>query len=311
MDVDNMVLHFDENQLQFLNYCLGFMMFGVALDLTLDDFKRVLSNPRSTLIGMTSQLVLLPLFTFFLVLIWDMPTSMKMGLLMVAACPGGNISNYLVHRSGGNTALSITMTSISTLLSVILTPFMFFIYTKYLFKMGSDVYVNVDMGEMIWILLQLILIPLSLGMSINHYFPNTTQKLIKVIRPLSITLLIVIIIVALSNNIANAQKYLSLVFFLVLIHNGGSYLIGYHFARVLKEPKENAKAVAFETGIQNAGLGLILIFNFFNGLGGMALVAAWWGVWDLVSGFLLSEYWSRGIVGRLFFSGSSGSKDST
>src|SRR5690625_5885766 len=146
-------------------------------------------------------------------------------------------------------------------------------------------------------------------MSINHYFPNTTQKLIKVIRPLSITLLIVIIIVPVSNNIANAQKYLSLVFFLLLIPNGGSFLIVYVFVRALKEPKENAQAGAFETGIQNAGLGLILIFNFFNGLGGMALVAAWWGVWDLVTGFLLSEYWSRGIVGRLFISGSSDSKD--
>lgn len=300
MDVDNMVLHFDENQLRILNYCLGFMMFGVALDLTADDFRRVLSNPRSTLIGMTSQLVLLPLFTFILVLLWDMPVSMKMGLLMVAACPGGNISNYLVHRSGGNTALSITMTSISTLLSVILTPFMFFLYTKYLFRFGTEVYVNVDMKEMIWILLQLILIPLTLGMSINHYFPRFTEKLVKIIRPLSITLLIGIIIVALSNNLVNAQQYLYLVFLLVLIHNGGSYLIGYYFARALKEPEENARAIAFETGIQNAGLGLILIFNFFNGLGGMALVAAWWGVWDLVSGFLLSEYWSRGIIGRLF-----------
>src|SRR5690625_7499575 len=109
-----------------------------------------------------------------------MPTSMKMGLLMVEACPGCNISNYLVHRSGGNTALSITMTSISTLFSVILTPFMFFIYTKYLFKMGSDVYVNVDMVEMIWILLQLILIPLTVGFRINHFFSNPHSNLFKI-----------------------------------------------------------------------------------------------------------------------------------
>ncbi len=300
MDVDSMVLHFDENQLRLLNYCMGFMMFGVALDLSTRDFKRVFLNPRSTLIGMTSQLILLPLFTFILVLVWDMPNSMKMGLLLVAACPGGNISNYLVHRSGGNTALSITLTSIATLLSVLMTPFMFFVYSRYFFKLQHEVALNVDIGQMIGILLQLILIPLALGMSIHHFFPRFTSRIKKVIKPLSIILLIIIIIVALSQNISNAKEYIPLVFALVLIHNGGAYLIGYLFAKSLKEPEENARAIAFETGIQNAGLGLILIFNFFNGLGGMALVAGWWGVWDLVSGFLLSEYWSRGIIGRVF-----------
>ncbi len=298
MDVDSMVLHFDESQLRLLNYCLGFMMFGVALDLTLDDFRRVVKSPRSTLIGMVSQLILLPVFTFILVLLWDMPNSMKMGLLLVAACPGGNISNYLVHRSGGNTALSITLTSIATLLSVILTPFMFFIYSQYFFKLQHEVALNVDMGDMIGILLQLILIPLAVGMGFNRFMPRLTHRIRKIIKPLSVLLLLIIIVIALSQNISNAKEYLPLVFALVLIHNGGSYLIGYFFAKWLRESEENARAIAFETGIQNAGLGLILIFNFFNGLGGMALVAGWWGVWDLVSGFFLSEYWSRGIIGR-------------
>lgn len=294
-----MVLHFDESQLRMLNYCLGFMMFGVALDLTLDDFKRLFRNPRSTLVGMVSQLILLPLFTLALVLIWNLPTSMKMGLLLVAACPGGNISNYLVHRSGGNTALSITMTSIATLVSVVMTPTLFYFYSQYILNLNEDFNISVDIGEMILILFQLIVIPLVLGMALYQYFPRFTAKLRKIIKPLSVVLLIVIIIIALWQNISNARQYLSMVFLLVLIHNGGAYLIGYYFAKAFKESEANARAIAIETGIQNAGLGLILIFNFFNGLGGMALVAGWWGVWDLVSGFFLSEFWSRGIVGRL------------
>lgn len=298
MDVDSMVLHFDESQLRLLNYCLGFMMFGVALDLTIADFKRVFLNPRSTLIGMTSQLILLPAFTMILVLLWDMPTSMKMGLLLVAACPGGNISNYLVHRSGGNTALSITLTSIATLLSVVLTPTIFFLYSRYLFKLQHEVALNIDIGDMIGILVQLIVIPLIIGMASNHYLPKITARIRRIVKPSSVILLIIIIIIVLWQNITNARQYLYMVFLLVLIHNCGAYIIGYYFAKILKEPEENARAIAFETGIQNAGLGLILIFNFFNGLGGMALVAGWWGVWDLVSGFLLSEYWSRGIIGR-------------
>ena len=299
MDVDSMVLQFDESQLRLLNYCLGFMMFGVALDLTVDDFKGIIKNPRSTLIGMASQLILLPLFTVVLVLIWDLPNSMKMGLLLVAACPGGNISNYLVHRSGGNTALSITLTSIATLLSVVLTPTLFFLYSRYIIQLQRDIELNIDIGNMISILFQLIVIPLVIGMAIYHFFPHFTARVRKIVKPLSVVLLIIIIIIALWQNITNAQQYLSMVFLLVLIHNGGAYLIGYYFAKAFKEPEANARAIAFETGIQNAGLGLILIFNFFNGLGGMALVAGWWGVWDLVSGFFLSEYWSRGIIGRL------------
>lgn len=299
MDVDSMVLQFDESQLRLLNYCLGFMMFGVALDLTLDDFKGIIKNPRSTLIGMASQLILLPLFTVVLVLIWDLPNSMKMGLLLVAACPGGNISNYLVHRSGGNTALSITLTSIATLLSVVLTPTLFYLYSRYIIHLQRDIELNIDIGNMISILFQLIVIPLAIGMAIYHFFPHFTARIRKIVKPLSVVLLIIIIIIALWQNITNAREYLSMVFLLVLIHNGGAYLIGYYFAKAFKEPEANARAIAFETGIQNAGLGLILIFNFFNGLGGMALVAGWWGVWDLVSGFFLSEYWSRGIIGRL------------
>lgn len=299
MDVDSMVLQFDESQLRLLNYCLGFMMFGVALDLTLDDFKGIIKNPRSTLIGMASQLVLLPLFTVILVLIWDLPNSMKMGLLLVAACPGGNISNYLVHRSGGNTALSITLTSIATLLSVVLTPTLFYLYSQYIIQLQRDVQLNIDVGNMISILFQLIVIPLVIGMALYHFFPHFTARVRKIVKPLSVVLLIIIIIIALWQNITNARQYLSMVFLLVLIHNGGAYLIGYYFAKAFKEPEANARAIAFETGIQNAGLGLILIFNFFNGLGGMALVAGWWGVWDLVSGFLLSEHWSRGIIGKL------------
>ncbi len=298
MDVDSMVLHFDESQLRLLNYCLGFMMFGVALDLTLNDFKRLLQNPRPALIGMVSQLFLLPIFTIILVLIWDLPNSMKMGLLLVAACPGGNISNYLVHRSGGNTALSITLTSIATLFSVVLTPTLFYFYSQFVIEMDQDVILTIDIWNMVSILFQLIVIPLVIGMSIHHFFPILTARIRKVIKPLSILLLIIIIIVALWQNISNAQQYLSMVFLLVLIHNGGAYLIGYFFAKALRQPEENARAIAIETGIQNAGLGLILIFNFFNGLGGMALVAGWWGVWDLVSGFLLSEYWSKGLTGR-------------
>ncbi|GAA5221122.1 bile acid:sodium symporter family protein [Membranihabitans marinus] len=291
IDVDNMVLHFDEGQLRTLNYCLGFMMFSVALELKKDDFMRVFKDPKSTLVGLSSQLILLPLFTFALILIWDLPQSIQMGLLMVAACPGGNVSNYLVHRAGGNTALSITMTSVVTLTSVLLTPLMFFIYSTYFFKIDLGANLTVDASKMVGILLQIILMPLVLGMLLNHYVPRFTNRIKRFVKPLSIILLLTIIAVALYRNIYNLQEYLYLVFFLVLVHNGLAYVIGYQYAKWWGQSDENARAVSFETGIQNAGLGLILIFNFFDGLGGMALVAAWWGVWDLVSGFLLSQYW--------------------
>ena len=275
-------------------------MFGIALDLSTKDFKFVFQHPKSVLVGLSSQLILLPVLTLMLIFIWKPPYSIQLGMVLIACCPGGNVSNYMVHRSNGNTALSITLTSIVTLAAVIITPFSFYLWSVFLQTPPNlDQTLAVDFGKMITIIFQLILVPISIGMIVNHYLPQIKKHIIKPVKWFSILLLIGIIIFALMGNVKQIRGYLSLVFLLVFIHNGLALLLGYQYARWWKLPKIDAKAISIETGIQNGGLGLILIFNYFEGLGGMTLVAAWWGVWHLISGFLLSSYWAFSIPDAL------------
>ncbi len=292
-DIDKVVINFDEGQLLLLNICLGFLMFGVSLDLSIRDFKYVFQKPKSVVIGLTSQLVLLPILTLILIWFFDPPFTLQLGMLMVASCPGGNISNYYVHRSKGNTALSITMTSIVTLAAVLITPFSFYLWTQVL-QTPEDFTrsISVDFAAMVWIIIQLIIIPLGIGLAINQYLPKVRELIIKPVKIFSIALLLGIIAFALMGNTEIIKFHLQQVFIIVLVHNGLAYIVGYFFARSSKLPEADRRAVAMETGIQNSGLGLILIFNYFYGLGGMAVMAAWWGVWDIISGFFLSSYWN-------------------
>ena len=293
MESSNIVINFDDGQLLLLNICLAFLMFGVSLDLRLQDFKKVLKAPKPLLVGLTSQLVLLPILTINLILIFKTAYTIQLGMLMVAACPGGNISNYMVYRSHGNTALSITMASVVTLSAVLVTPLSFLIWTKVLQTPPEfDRDITVDFLAMVLIIIEIILVPLAIGLLIQRYAPKVKAWIIKPVKIFSILLLLGIILFALLGNVEILKYHLATVFIIVLIYNRLAYALGFYFARVNRLDSRDVRAISLETGIQNSGLGLILIFNYFYGLGGMAVVAAWWGVWDIISGFALSSYWN-------------------
>ena len=293
-DIDAIRINFSSDTLVLMNFCLAFIMFGVALDMKLADFRKVVEYPKAILVGLSSQLILLPLLTLALILAWQPHPSMALGLVMVAACPGGNISNFAVHLSRGNTALSVSMTSIVTIGAIVTTPLYFLILSN-IFPGTRELmqHISVNAGDMFMIIIQLILIPLVLGMVINHRFPKFTARVRRVIRIASILIFAAFILFALLANYSNILEYLHLVFLLVIVHNILAMLAGYWYARLFGLNRADAKAICMETGIQNSGLGLVLIFNFFSTLGGMMLVAAFWGVWDLISSFLLSLYWNK------------------
>ena len=146
---------------------------------------------------------------------------------------------------------------------------------------------------MIQTIFLLIFIPLIVGMLSNHYLPTFTQKINKYVKALAMIIFVSFAVVAIYLKFDDLRNYVHYVFLIVLTHNALALLMGYYFARWNKLPKYSAKAISIETGIQNTGLGLILIFNFFDGLGGMAIIVAWWGIWHLISGFLLATYWGR------------------
>lgn len=294
MPIDSIRLNFDPDSLWILNICLAIMMFGVALELKVDDFKSLLYRPKATIIGLLSQFVLLPLLTFLLVLVLQPAPSIALGMILVAACPGGNISNMMTSLAKGNTALSVSLTAFGTFISIILTPLNLQLWAS-LYKPTAlllrEVSLNpVDVTKAIVVLAG---IPLAIGMTINHYWPGIASRLIKYIKPFSILIFVVFVLLAFANNYQHFMNYIHLVFLFVLLHNGVALAGGYYFSRLAGLPSTDQKSIAIETGIQNSGLGLFLIFSFFDGMGGMALVAAWWGIWHIVSGLSLSFFWSK------------------
>lgn len=292
--IDAVQINFNSEQLFILNICLGFLMFGVALDLKKENFFYIFKHPKIAFIGMSSQFILLPILSVGLILLLKPPTSIALGMVLIASCPGGNVSNFAVHLANANAALSVLLTSISTLLSIIVTP----LYFKYLsvFIPGTEVYIQslqVSIQDMAGTIIQLIVFPLIVGMVLNSRFPNFVAKIKQTVKVLSIIIFLSFVVFAIAGNFENIKDYLHLVFFLVLAHNVAALSMGYGYAKLFKLPNADARAISLETGIQNSGLGLILIFNFFDGLGGMAMIAAWWGVWHLISAFSLAMYWKN------------------
>ena len=294
MDIDAIRINFSGDQLLIMNFCLAFMMFSIALDIKLQDFKNVLRYPKATIVGLISQLLLLPIFTLVLIYFMQPHPSIALGMVLVAVCPGGNISNFATHHSGGNAALSITLTSIITLSAVFITPFSFKGWSTFVPDVQNILNsIHVDFLSMVSIIFQLIIVPLFLGMFINHKFPKFTGRIKKIAKNISLLIFMGFIIGAVAGNLEIVKKHLKIVLLLVFLHNTIALIIGYYFARLNKLPIRDAKAISLETGVQNAGLGLVLIFNFFPELGGMILVAAWWGIYDLISSFILSSWWAK------------------
>ncbi len=287
----DIAINFSPQSLVILNICIGFIMFGIALDLSLDDFKRLIDNPKASIAGVLSQFVLLPALTFLLVLLWKPEPTMALGMILVAACPGGNVSNFICYFAKGNAALSVTLTSISTFLAIFLTPFNFAFWSGMVPGMEAEHRIAISAWDMFQQILVIILIPLVLGMGFNRFFPKIVAKLRKPISILSMIIFLGFILMAFAKNSGIFIEYFDVVMLLVLTHNALALSMGYGVASIFKLEQRDRRTIALETGIQNSGLGLVLIFTFFGGMGGMALIAAWWGIWHIISGFALAFYW--------------------
>ncbi|MDZ4253185.1 MAG: bile acid:sodium symporter family protein [Sulfuritalea sp.] len=293
-EIDLVRLNFNPQSLWALNAIIGLVMFGVALDLKVADFKAVLTMPKPVIIGLVGQFVLLPAFTFLLVLLIKPAPSIALGMMLVASCPGGNISNFLTHYARGNTALSITMTAISTVVAIVMTPLNLSLWgglnpetAKILKEVALD---PLDMLLAVFLLLGL---PMIVGMWAGHRFPNVVERAHKPVKIFSIAVFGIFVLGALAANWRYFLDYVGFVVIAVFLHNGTALLTGYSAAKFAGLPERDRRAVSIEVGIQNSALGLILIFNFFDGLGGMAIVTAWWGIWHIISGLTVATLWSK------------------
>jgi BASS family bile acid:Na+ symporter len=245
-------------------------------------------------VGLLAQYLIFPVFTLGIIAAFKPPVSVALGMVLVSMCPSGNMTNFLVHFSRANVALSVTLNAIIILSATFITPAGFLFWSRWVPESEAlRRSFQLDFWEMSLIIVRLIVLPLLLGMWLHARQPNLTARIRPWMQRISLLLFFTILALALFGNRDNLVQYLGFVFVLVAVHNAIALGTGYGLGRLFRLPELDARTLAFEAGVHNTALGLLLIFQFFNGLGGMALVAAWWGIWDLVTGIGLALWWRR------------------
>jgi bile acid:Na+ symporter, BASS family len=295
--IDQVQLSFSPNAALLLQAILAIVVFGVALDLRLSDFRQLLREPRLVLIGLSSQLVALPLLTLALVGVTNPAPSIALGLMLTAACPGGNMSNVLTHWAGGRTSLSMAMTTISSLVAPATTPMIFGVLGS-LHPATREAMraVAVPYSDLVGTIVLALVIPLLAGMMLAERRPQLASRLQRPLKRFGLIVFFGFVVLAIAANHAIFWQALTAIFVLVLIHNALALATGFSIATLLRTGESERRAITFETGIHNTALGLTLIFTYFQNLGGMALVVAWWGIWHLITGGLLARHWAQRIA---------------
>lgn len=300
-------INFGEGGMFIVNIILAFVMFGVALGIKTQTFKEVFTKPKSVILGIFLQWVGLPAVTFAIVLALNpfITPMIALGMLLVASCPGGNISNFISSLSKGNIELSVSMTAVTTAMAPFITPINFFVWgTLYsqIISVKSDIpMLVIPFMPMLEQILLLLGLPIVLGMLFSHYFPNATKKITKPAQMMSILLFIGMVIASFSQNFQIILDNIFYVFFIVLLHNASALGVGYFGGKLAKVPEADVRSLTIETGIQNSGLGLILLFNpaifppevWHGHYGGMLFIAAWWGIWHIISGLSVAYLFRR------------------
>ena len=297
--IDEIQVNLNSGGMNTINIVLAFVMYGVALGINPRIFIDVFKQPKSVILGMCCQFLLLPAFTFLLALAFGKSISpmMALGMILVASCPGGNISDFMSSLSKANIELSVSLTAISTALAVIFTPANFFIwgnlYLRYAEVASEIPTLAIPLWDVFKTIFILLGIPLTLGMLTSHYLPKVATFLKKPFQWLSIIFFLIMVILAFWSNRVAFLQCIKYIFLVVLIHNLLALAIGFGTASAFRLPYKDRRTITIETGIQNSGLGLVLllgtdIFANFPPHGGMLVITAWWGVWHIISGLTIS-----------------------
>ena len=269
-----------------INYLLMIVMFGMGLTMKLSDFAVVFARPRDVIIGCLAQFIVMPLLAFGLGKAFGLSNELLVGVILVGTCPGGTSSNVITYLSKGDTALSVGMTSINTLLAPFLTPALTYLYLR--------TTVSVDVKSMFVSIIQVVIIPIGLGLMINKLFGKHTQKISDVLPTVSVTAICLIVAAVVSHN---SEKILStgrVIFAVVIMHNLLGYLCGYLIGVFFKMDLPRKKAVAIEIGMQNSGLATTLAGTAFPNLAMATVPGAIFSVWHNISGAILA-----GILNKL------------
>ena len=302
--LDAIKVNMNETGMNIINIVLAFVMFGVALGIKPRTFVDIIRKPQSVILGIICQLILLPALTFLLTITfknWISPM-IALGMILVASCPGGNISNFITSLSRGNTELSVSLTAFNTAACIFTTPLNFSFWGKMYLNFAEKRMLLPELEIPFWEIFKTIVIllgiPLLLGILCSQYLPKVAQKLKKPMQYLSVAFFILMVVLTFGNNIDAFMKCIKYIFLIVLVHNLLALGIGFGTGTLFKVPYKDRRTITIETGIQNSGLGLVLLFYtaifdpvMWANNGGMVVITAWWGVWHIISGLTLAYAW--------------------
>lgn len=281
-----LAFQFPETYKQFapyIPYLLGIVMFGMGITLTFNDFGEVFKHPKSVVIGVVGQFVIMPAIAFALAKCFDLPADLAIGVILVGSCPGGTSSNVMTYLAKGNTALSVACTTISTLLAPLLTPVIFYVL--------ASQWLEIDATGMFISVLKMVLFPIFLGLVVRALFKKQITEIsqtMPLVSVISIVLILAAVVAVSKDKIAESGL---LIFGVVVLHNCLGYLVGFFAAKLLGLNIADSKAVSIEVGMQNSGLGAALAAAHFNPIA--AVPSAVFSFWHNVSGPILANIFSN------------------
>lgn len=262
---------------------LAIIMFSMGLTLKLDDFRRALSMPKLIMSGLLLQYLVMPLSALLIARLMQLDPAVTIGMILVGASPGGTASNVITYLARGNVALSISLTSLSTVLAIVLTPLLTLLI--------ANASIEVPAMKMLGSIMYMVILPVALGLLLSHYF----SKQVKTIAPALplLAVLSIILIIAIITAL-NASQFALLGFSLllaVILHNSLGLFLGYSGAKMLGYPSTECKTLAIEVGMQNSGLAVALAIKHFTA--SAALPGAVFSIWHNISGSALAYFWSK------------------
>ncbi|MCG7864061.1 MAG: bile acid:sodium symporter family protein [Candidatus Thiodiazotropha endolucinida] len=262
---------------------LGVVMFGMGMTLTWKNFTDILKKPVVIGFGVFMQYLVMPFAAWLIAVLSGLPPYLMAGLVLVGACPGGTASNVVCFLARGDLALSITLTTASTLLAIIATPILTWLYV------GQKV--PVPVASMLWSIFKIVLLPVTLGVLVNTLFGRKLGAFKHIFPLLSVLAIVVIITIIVSlnrDNLANMGMAIALA---VVMHNLLGLLGGYWLPKILGWDERVCRTLAIEVGMQNSGLGVALAVKYFSVAA--ALPGALFSIWHNLTGSMLAGYWSR------------------
>lgn len=262
---------------------LMLIMFGMGMTLTAADFVRVLHRPRAIVIGAILQFLIMPLAAFVVGHLLQLPEALLVGLIIVGCCPGGTASNVITYLARADTALSISLTFVTTTLGVLLTPALIWLYV------GENV--PVPVASMLRSLVEIVFLPVAAGVVLNTFFGRRLAAAQAFFPLLSVASIVLVIGIVVALNQARIADTGALVALAVVLHIGLGLLAGYVCARMLRLPQVEARTIAIEVGMQNSGLGVALALQYFSALA--ALPGALFSIWHNLSGSMLAWWWRQ------------------